>query len=146
MARLSRVPAAIMVCAAMLCSAWPLAARELHWRQLKVTARLDAEGRLHVREEHTMVFDESWNGGERRFLMFSGQELVLHSIERKDEAGSFRQLTRGQLDRIDHWDWHDSSTVRWRSRAEGSPWFDSEELVYALDYTLSNILYPENEF
>src|SRR5207245_1133767 len=41
-------------------------ARSLYWRSLEVSARLDADGRLHVSERQAMVFSGDWNGGERR--------------------------------------------------------------------------------
>ena len=41
--------------------------RTLRWARLAVTAHLDADGRLHVQERHSIVFDGDWNGGERIF-------------------------------------------------------------------------------
>ncbi len=123
----------------------PAQARELHWRELAVTAKLDAEGRLHVREVHAMVFDGSWNGGERIFRLGSGQRIELHSIEKLGEDGVFEPLRQGDLSRVDQWDWHEGSAVRWRSRAADDPWFENEELTYAIDYTLSRILIPTED-
>jgi len=52
----------------LLAAASPAAAqRSLHWEELNVAARLDADGRLHVSETQTMVLSGDWNGGERRF-------------------------------------------------------------------------------
>ena len=47
--------------------------RSLYWKALDVTARLDADGRLHVTERHEMVFTGDWNGGERTFRITGGQ-------------------------------------------------------------------------
>src|SRR5687767_8898180 len=52
-------------------------ARELHWRELSVRARLDAEGQLHVSERQQMVFTGEWNGGERAFKVAKGQHFEL---------------------------------------------------------------------
>ena len=60
--------------------ALPAAARELHWRELAVTARLDAEGRLHVSELHRMVFTGDYNGGERSFRVQGDQALELEGM------------------------------------------------------------------
>ena len=61
-----RAPRAAALLALLLL---PLTARgqekELHWRELAVQARLDQDGRLHVREQQTMVFTGDWNGGAR---------------------------------------------------------------------------------
>ncbi len=58
------------------------AQRELHWALLSVTARLDADGFLHVAETHTMVFTGDWNGGERIFNIRPGQKLSFDGISR----------------------------------------------------------------
>jgi len=52
-----------------------LGEKDLHWRALNVSARLDADGRLHVAERHFMVFTGDWNGGERSFRLEPGQSL-----------------------------------------------------------------------
>ena len=73
------------------------AEKELHWRSLDVTARLDADGRLHVVERHVMVFTGDWNGGERVFRLFPGQTLSLEGVRRFDPttaAGAARDLVR----------------------------------------------------
>ena len=57
-------------------------ARSLYWQDMKVTATLDNDGRLHVLEQQTMAFTGAWNGGERRFNLRPGQRLDLHNIYR----------------------------------------------------------------
>jgi uncharacterized membrane protein YgcG len=121
----------------------PVAAdgRSLHWEALEVTARLDAEGRLHVRESQTMVFTGSWNGGERTFRIGGEQEIDLHSLVRVDPAGGAAiRLQRGSLGNVDHYDWHRRDVLRWRSRLSSDPPFDNTAITYVLDYTLTGVL------
>jgi uncharacterized membrane protein YgcG len=119
-------------------------ARELAWRALDVAARLDSDGRLHVIERHAMVFTGDWNGGERRFRLGFGQDLRLKRVARLDPVSNMeRALTEGDVARVDNFAWHDSTTLRWRSRNPGDPPFNRTEIVYILEYTLSNILTPE---
>ena len=40
-------------------------AKSLYWRSVAVDAHLDDDGRLHVVETQTYVFDGDWNGGSR---------------------------------------------------------------------------------
>lgn len=117
------------------------AARSLYWRALDVDARLDADGRLHVAERHDMVFDGDWNGGERRFDLRVVQDLDLQGVSRVDPlTGTARPLALGDLDEVDHFDWGDGATLRWRSRRPSDPPYAGEELVYVLEYTLSGVL------
>ncbi|HEU5162116.1 MAG TPA: DUF2207 domain-containing protein [Thermoanaerobaculia bacterium] len=118
-----------------------LADRSLSWSSVDVEAKLDADGRLHVRERQAYVFDGDWNGGERTFRLEPGQALDFRSITRVDPAtGAEVPLTRGGLDEVDHYDFTDERTLRWRSRLPSDPPFQRERITYVLDYTLSNIL------
>ena len=124
-----------------LCFAVDVQARELAWRALDVAARLDSDGRLHVTERHAMVFTGDWNGGERRFRLGFGQDLKLKRVARLDAVSNAeRALTEGDVARLDNFAWHDSTTLRWRSRRPGDSPFNRTEIVYILEYTLSNIL------
>lgn len=114
--------------------------RELHWREVTVQARLDAEGRLHVRERQAMVFTGDWNGGERAFRLSDEHVLELESIKRLDPRGIEIELAAGDLALTDRYDWSDSSTLRWRSRQPQDPPFSGTELTYILSYRLGNIL------
>src|SRR5450432_2702792 len=127
-----------------------LADKELHWRALDVRARLDADGRLHVVERHVMVFSGDWNGGERIFRVLPGQSLSLEPVRRFDpgangEAGPARDLVRGDLSAVDHYDFTDATTVRWRSRLPSDPPFDGTELGYEIAYTLSGVLLKQGD-
>jgi uncharacterized membrane protein YgcG len=116
-------------------------ARSLHWRELDVTARLDADGRLHVRERQVMVFSGDWNGGERRFRVPPGQRLEFTRIARVDPVtGVEIPLQQGRLTATDRWDWQGRDTVRWRSRLPSDPVFSDTAIVYVLEYTLTGIL------
>ena len=116
-------------------------ARSLHWRELAVQARLDADGRLHVRERQVMVFSGDWNGGERRFYVGPGQRLEQVRIARIDpQTGVATPLRQGSLKQVDHWDWQGTDTVRWRSRLPSDPEFSDTAIVYLLEYTLTGIL------
>ncbi|HEY0306099.1 MAG TPA: hypothetical protein VGC44_14095, partial [Longimicrobiales bacterium] len=120
-------------------------ARKLHWRRIDVDARLDAAGRLRVIERQAMVFTGDWNGGERTFNVRAGQRLDLNRITRIDADGRARELDRGDLDAVDKFDWTNSKTVRWRSRLPTDPPFDNQQIIYQLDYTLSNILIADGD-
>ena len=121
-------------------------AKSLYWRLLDVEARLDRDGRLHVRESQTMVFDGDWNGGERRFNLRPGQRLDVSRLLRFDpSSGTSSELPRGALDRVDHYDWHGSDTLRWRSRLPSDPPFANQAITYVLEYSLSGIVSRQGE-
>ncbi len=135
----------------LLCSDAALAIageRSLYWKALDVTALLDAGGRLHVTERQEMVFSGDWNGGERTFRVTGGQKLDFKGITRIDPAtGRKYELKRGSLGKMDHYDWGEGNSLRWRSRLPDSPPFLNTRITYVLEYTLSNILVAkENGF
>src|SRR5688572_20357425 len=117
----------------------------LHWRRIDVDARLDSAGRLRVIERQAMVFSGDWNGGERTFNLRPGQRLDLNGVRRIDADGNARALQRGDLDAVDEFDWTNSKTLRWRSRLPADPAFDNQQIVYELDYTLSNVLIADGD-
>lgn len=119
--------------------------KELHWREMAVEARLDADGRLHVRERQVTVFTGSWNGGQRIFRLEPGQDLRFHGMSRLEGGSQAIALTKGSLDQVDHYTVIDGRTVRWRSRRPHDPPFHGTEITYVLDYTLSNILVPQED-
>ena len=126
------------LCVALLLSAVaPLAAeRSLSWRELAVTARLDADGVLHVRERHAMVFTGDWNGGERSFRLAPGQQLRLERVARLEpRSGEERALLEGDLDEIDHFAVVDGATLRWRSRRPSDPPFAATLIVTLIEYS-----------
>jgi hypothetical protein len=125
---------------ALLLPSLALAERELHWRELAVSAHLDNAGRLHVVEHHAMVFTGDWNGGERRFRLEPGQSLELLSVARISKAGNSVALRSGNLSDIDEYSLIDGRTLRWRSRQPNDPLFDETEVDIAISYVLSNIL------
>ncbi len=118
----------------------PAQGRSLYWRDLMVTARLADDGRLHVREQQTIVFDGDWNGGERIFAIRPGQSLVFEALYRQAPDGAETALSKGNLARVDHYDWTNNQTLRWRSRLPADPPFSNEAITYVLVYTLANIL------
>lgn len=118
-------------------------AREVHWPRIAVTAHLDADGRLHVSERQEMRFTGDWSGGERRFALRRGHKLAFERMLRIDPtAGTERALAPGSLDLLDHFDWTDRSTLRWRSRMPTDAPFRDTPITYVLEYTYSNILEP----
>jgi uncharacterized membrane protein YgcG len=134
--------ALVIIC--VLCGPSPKARGEdksLSWQAIDVTARLDADGRLHVAERQEIVFTGDWNGGERTFRIRGGQQLDFQRLTRIDpKTGIARELARGNLDEVDHYDWGGGESVRWRSRLPSDPPFENTTLIYVLEYTLSNIL------
>ncbi len=120
--------------------------RGLYWRALDVGAELDREGRLHAVERHAMVFTGAWNGGERIFRLDFGQRLDFTRLTRIDPmTGESHRLREGSLSAVDEYQWVDRNTLRWRSRLPSQPVFNETELVYVLEYTLSNILISQGE-
>jgi hypothetical protein len=129
--------------AVLLIAALPLAGQEksLHWSEVAVRARLDAQGTLHVAERQAMVFTGDWNGGYRDFRLGVGHKLRLERLVRIGATGEEIPLVAGDTDAVDHYAWKDAKTLRWRSRLPSDPPFENATLVYELDYTLSGILW-----
>ena len=128
-----------MACLALAAS--PLDARTLEFETVAVEARLDAEGVLHVRERLDMVFSGNWNGGERGFRVDLGQKLTLDRLTRVDPATGARvELSRGDLSRVDHYDWGEGNLLRWRARRPSDPLFDATRLVYELEYRYKGVV------
>jgi len=116
--------------------------KTLSWPELKVEAKLDHSGTLHIREYQTMLFSGAWNGGERIFRITPGQRLIFHSISRQLKDGQWKKLEKGNLKKKDHWAWHNSKTLRWRARLPSEPVFASQKITWLLEYSLSKILTP----
>jgi len=127
-------------CAALL-AASPAAARELYWKSLEVGATLDAQGVLHVVERQHMVFTGDWNGGERRFDLRPGQEVVLRGMTRINPAtGARREMREGSLADVDRYAWFSDRELRWRARLPDEPSFENTEIVYDIAYSLYGAL------
>ncbi len=137
---LRKLAIALLATAAGTGTAAGAADRELHWRELEVAARLDAEGALHVQERQAMVLTGAWNGGERRFDLRPGQRLRFERLSRVGPDGRVEPLAQGALSAVDHWDFTDGETLRWRSRLPEDPEFQETELDYLLEYTLEHVL------
>jgi len=132
----------LLVLAAVLATAAPARAQKtLSWDELAVSARLDADGRLHVTERQAMVFDGDWNGGERIFRLGNDQQLELESISRIDPVvrAAF-PLEKGDLSLVDHYDWITPKKLRWRSRRVSDPPFHQQRIDYVLRYTYDHVL------
>lgn len=117
------------------------AGRTLHWKSLDVAARLDSDGRLHVVETQTMVFDGDWNGGERRFNLRGSQTVTLASLEEIDPATGAR-TTYAEAEPVvrERWAWHSPSVLRWRARDMDAPPFQNTVKTFVLTYSMTNIL------
>ncbi len=114
--------------------------RSLYWDKITVNAHLDARGTLHVRERQAYVFTGPWNGGERSFRVGLRQHLELEGISRVGPDGREIPLVEGGIDQVDHFEWGDNKTLRWRSRLESDPPFDRTAITYVIAYSLSGIL------
>jgi uncharacterized membrane protein YgcG len=114
--------------------------RSLYWKSLAVEARLDADGRLHVREVQEMVFTGAWNGGERRFRLGPGQGFELTGLYELDPDGTRREFKKGSLTRVGEYRWVPDKTLRWRSRLPQDAPFDRTARTYEIDYVLSRIV------
>ncbi|HJT16286.1 MAG TPA: DUF2207 domain-containing protein, partial [Thermoanaerobaculia bacterium] len=117
----------------------PVSAKSLYWRTFDVTARLDAAGALHVREQQGMVFDGDWNGGERTFNLLPGQKLEIERIVRV-ENGRDIPLERGLDAFVNQWEFVGDNVIRWRSRRTTDPPFHNQEITYAIEYVLTGVL------
>ncbi|HLJ74962.1 MAG TPA: DUF2207 domain-containing protein [Thermoanaerobaculia bacterium] len=125
------------LCAFLVASS--LSAKSLHWKSFDVTARLDADGRLNVREQQGIVFDGDWNGGERRFNIRPGQSLRFERMFRV-ENGRDIPMAEGDVSQVDRWYLNATNVLRWRSRLPSDPPFHDQQITYALEYTLSGVL------
>ena len=110
-----------------------------------MTAHLDADGRLHVQERQSIVFNGDWNGGERIFRNSLENALHFERISRIDATGRAIPMHEDKsLTHVDDYGWHDSNTLRWRSRLPSDPPFKNQEITYLLEYTFGNILIPKD--
>jgi uncharacterized membrane protein YgcG len=140
-----RLPRRLAALALGLWIAAAAEAKDLSWRAFDVTARLDAQGALHVVETQTFVFNGDWNGGERTFRLFAGQGLAFESITRVEPDGTRHPLTGGDLSKVDEYGFVGDDVLRWRSRLPFDPPFENAELVYEIAYTLSGILVKQGD-
>src|SRR5436305_7793113 len=122
----SKLLFALIIFAAALAAA---DSRTLRWSRLAVTAHLDADGRLHVQERHSIIFNGDWNGAERIFR--SGAEDVIE-LQRISRDGVPLRYDKS-LSRVDTYVWRDSNTLRWRSRLPSDPPFQEKEMTYEID-------------
>ena len=118
--------------------------KTLRWKRLDVTAHLDADGRMHVEERHTIVFNGDWNGGERTFRNSLENQLELEQIARVDGTNKLIPLRKDpKLRSVDTYGWHGNNNLRWRSRAPSDPPFENKDITYVIDYTDGYILVPQ---
>lgn len=135
-----------MLVLSLLAGALGAQERSLRWPSMHVEARLDRDGVLHVVETQEMRFTGAWNGGERRFDVRVGQSFDFEEIVRLDSAtGAELPMVRGDLERVDGYDFTGSRTLRWRSRLEGDPPFEDATRTYRLSYRYGDILVPEGD-
>jgi uncharacterized membrane protein YgcG len=131
----------------LIVAASPVAAqRTLHWRDMRVDARLEDDGALRVVETQTIVFTGDWNGGERVFDIRPRQHFQFEGMRRIDAAGQ-AHVMRGGGDAlaVDEYRFVDSRTLRWRSRNASDPPFNETPVTYELTYSLANVLQREGE-
>jgi uncharacterized membrane protein YgcG len=136
----------VVLCVAAVALASSAEAREMYWKSLTVTARLDADGALHVRERHHVVMTGDWNGGERLFRIQPRQDVQLEGMRRLDPVtGAVHAMTEGSLDGVDEYAWTSGHTLRWRSRLPLDRDFDHTDLVHEIDYVLYGALREEGD-
>jgi uncharacterized membrane protein YgcG len=120
-------------------------AKSLTWPSIHVDAHLDADGRMHIVETQTFLFDGDWNGGERTFEVYGNQSLDFEKLTRVDRDGSETTLIMAPLDKVDHYQILPGPILRWRSRLTTDPEFKNTMLTYRLRYTLSGIVRRVNK-
>ena len=118
--------------------------KTLRWTRLAVAAHLDSDGRLHVQERQSIVFNGDWNGAERDFPVSLDHEFNLDRISRIDESGGLIPLQKSDsLDGVDEFRLF-GSLLRWRSRLPDDPPFLNREITYVLAYKYGRILIPRD--
>lgn len=120
----------------------------MYWNAVDVTAHVNADGSLRVRERQEFVFDGAWNGGERRFDLRAGQGVDIDAVYREDTAtGKLIPLQEedGSLDQVDHFNWTNGDTLRWRSRLPTDPPFNKTKLVYVIDMIYHNVILKDGD-
>lgn len=117
--------------------------KEFHWSKIEVAAKLEADGAIHIEERQHYVFTGDYNGGERGFDLRLRQRLELLGVSRLVD-GAWKKLEEGDLAEVDHYGWKNGK-LRWRSRRPEDPPFDHTELVYKLDYRITNVVFPAGE-
>jgi uncharacterized membrane protein YgcG len=116
--------------------------KTLRWTRLAVAAHLDSNGRLHVEERQSIVFNGDWNGAERDFPVSLDHEFNLDRISRIDESGAVVPLRKSDsLSDVDEFALF-GSLLRWRSRLPSDPPFRNREITYVLAYKYGRILIP----
>jgi uncharacterized membrane protein YgcG len=120
--------------------------RTLSWKALDVWAKLENDGTLRISERHRMLFDGNWNGGERIFRLEPGQEIELRGMSRVDENGETHAMASATGDGVGLHEYRfDGRTLRWRAREASDPPFRNAERLYAIDYSLRNVVQPNGE-
>lgn len=120
--------------------------RTLSWPEITVVAHLDADGQLQVRERQVIRFSGAWNGSERRFNVRFGQRFTFERMVRLDSVtGIAVPMVEGDLDEVDHFEWFEGQTLRWRSRLPDAPPFAGTTLTYELSFAYRDILEPDRD-
>jgi uncharacterized membrane protein YgcG len=131
-----RVRCAVLLALTLLAAALPALAKSLHWPSMEVTARLEANGDLRIKEILVYQFDGDWNGGERSWNLRPGQSVTIQSMHRIDPASGARvALEEGSLDEVNHWKETSPGVLRWRARRPSDPPFKETRIAYEIAYT-----------
>lgn len=118
-----------------------VSARDLYWEDMRVDARLNADGSLHVIERQHYVFNGAWNGGERVFDLGWNEGLKILRISRIDmDTGEPNDLVAGPLDKVDQYNIINDTTLRWRSRLPEEAPFNNQHLIYEIEYLYTGIV------
>lgn len=145
LAHLVRVTALAVTTLALAASAVRAQERTLSWPRIDVTARIDADGRLHVVERQVMRFTGAWNGGERRFDTSPTQRFAFEGLAAIDTlTGARVPMREGSLDEVGGWK-EAEGVVRWRSRRPDDPPFAGTRLVHELSFSYGDILVPQDD-
>lgn len=118
----------------------------MYWDAVGVTAHVNADGSLSVRERQEYVFDGAWNGGERTFDLKEGQSVDIEALYREDETtGELIPLQAGPIDQVDNFSWLKGVALRWRSRLPTDPPFHKTKRVYVIDMTYHRIMLQDGD-
>src|SRR5687768_7002378 len=129
-----------LLLACLLLSALPASSKTLHWKAVDVTARLADDGRLHIVEKQTIVFDGDWNGGERRFNVHPGQALRFESLEEIGDGGEIIPFSQTSIEEPRSWGLLGDNVLRWRARMPTDPLFHDTVKTYVLTYSMTGVV------
>ena len=111
------------------------------WRWIGVRFTVDEKGALHISERADIVVPADAATLERRYWSDREKRVAFDGIVRVDKDGKEIRLTRGNLDRADHFDVPYDGVIRWSTRDKESSG-DAAQRTYIIDSTITGAVIP----